>query len=456
MEGADTESAPGLVGGRYELEVLLGRGGAGEVWRARHVTLNSHVAIKFLHGATDQLESTRRRFLKEAQVTAQLKTRYAVQVFDYGFTDTGRPYLVMELLDGETVSRRLELLGRLPPAVAAAFLGQVARALERAHAIGIVHRDLKPDNLVVVVDEEGRECIKVLDFGIAKLLGDLDTGAADDEDPTLLQSRALNTFTRTGAFLGTPFYMAPEQIKNSRDVDLRADVWAFGVVAFQCLTGKPPFQGKNLLELFGHIERGEHLAAGALCPDLPRSFDLWFDIACAVDRERRFSSARSAATRLALAIDPEASTTQDSVTHSDALPTMQPASRDVVQAPGVLSSPPPTPGSPPPVAPDAEPRSAPRMLTAGAWAAVALSVLVGVTWVAVRHGAAGASGGGVEGIPDPGSAAGISHAVVATPAIAPAPLPPASSASSLPASPTAPASPTLEASAAQAVQTVQT
>ena len=312
MGAEETQSPSPLIGGRYELESLLGRGGAGEVWRARHVTLNSHVAIKFLHSATEQLEATRKRFLKEAQVTAQLKTRHAVQVFDYGFTDEGQPYLVMELLDGETVGQRLTRLGRLPPEVTVAFLSQVARALERAHAIGIVHRDLKPDNLVIVVDEEGRETIKVLDFGIAKLLGDLDTGVTEVEDPTLLTAKALSTFTRTGAFLGTPLYMAPEQARNAADVDLRADVWAFGVVAYQCLTGKPPFEGKNLLELFGRIESCQHTPAVVLCPELPRAFDMWFEIACAPDRKARFSTARAAAERLALAVDPRASVSVDS------------------------------------------------------------------------------------------------------------------------------------------------
>jgi serine/threonine-protein kinase len=304
--------ATGLIGGRYELEALLGRGGVGQVWRARHVTLNSHVAIKFLHSASAQRETTRKRFLTEAQVTAQLKTRHAVQVFDYGFTDAGHPYLVMELLDGETVGHRLDRLKRLPPATAVLFLTQVSRELERAHALGIVHRDLKPDNLVIVADEEGREYIKVLDFGVAKLLGDLDTDTADDEDPTQLSQQDFATLTRTGAMLGTPYYMAPEQVRNSRDVDLRVDVWAFGVVAFECLTGKVPFDGKNLLQLFDRIRRGEHPPAVSLRPELPNAFDTWFEIACAVDREKRFPSARAAATTLALAVDPQASTTVDS------------------------------------------------------------------------------------------------------------------------------------------------
>src|SRR5262249_21376696 len=137
-----------LVGGRYELEELLGQGGMGEVWRARHVALNSHVAIKFLQGASAHRESTRKRFLTEAQVTAQLKTRYAVQVFDFGITDEGQPYLVMELLDGETLGKRLAKHTFLPIPTTVQFLTQAARALDRAHALGIVHRDFKPENVV--------------------------------------------------------------------------------------------------------------------------------------------------------------------------------------------------------------------------------------------------------------------------------------------------------------------
>ncbi len=291
-----------LIGGRYTLESLLGAGGMGEVWRAKHVALNSQVAIKFLAGTSAQKQSTRKRFLTEAQVTAQLKTRHAVQVFDFGITDEGQPYLVMEMLDGETLGHRLARLKRLPIDSTVRFLEQAARALDRAHALGIVHRDFKPDNVVIILDEEGRESVKVLDFGIAKLLNELDAPDAEDNEP-FEATKAFATFTRTGTVLGTPLYMAPEQVRNSADLDLRADIWAFGVVAFQCLTGIPPFEGKSLLDLFERIAAGDHPLARSVNPDLPQAFDDWFNIACAPDPNKRFTSAKMAATQLGIALD---------------------------------------------------------------------------------------------------------------------------------------------------------
>ncbi len=149
----------------------------GEVWRARHLALEAYVAIKFLHVAGAPQESARKHFVTEAQVVAQIKTRHAVTVFDFGVTEAGRPFIVMELLDGETVGHRLERTGRLPREATVRFLQQAAGALDRAHGLGIVHRDFKPDNLVIVKEEDGRESIKVLDFGIAKLLGDLESAS---------------------------------------------------------------------------------------------------------------------------------------------------------------------------------------------------------------------------------------------------------------------------------------
>src|SRR5262245_51993252 len=163
-----------LVGDRYILETLIARGGMGEVWRARHKALRSLVAIKFLHRASAFSPSKRKRFLTEAQVTANLKTRHAVQVFDFGVTEDGLPYLVMEFLEGETLEKRIAREGRLSIETTFTVLRQAARALDRAHALGIVHRDFKPENVVIFADEEGGEQVKVVDFGIAKIVGDLE------------------------------------------------------------------------------------------------------------------------------------------------------------------------------------------------------------------------------------------------------------------------------------------
>ena len=301
VDSVDRGFAPGeLVARRYELEALIGKGGIAEVWRARHVALKSLVAIKFLQGTSAQSESMRRRFTTEAQITAQLKSHYAVQVFDFGFTEDDRPFLVMELLEGETLGRRLERLGQLGVLDTARLLGQAARALHRAHQIGIVHRDFKPDNIIIVADDEGRDYAKVVDFGIAKLVGDLDAAAATgDEAPKSVGSPS---FTKTGAVLGTPFYMAPEQVRSAPDVDLRGDVWAFGVVAFECVTGCPPFTGKNLLELFDRIRTSTHARPTDIDPSVPEPFNAWFDKACAPEPGDRFTDAVAAWKALEVAL----------------------------------------------------------------------------------------------------------------------------------------------------------
>jgi serine/threonine protein kinase len=290
-----------LVAGRYELETPIGKGGMGEVWRAKHLALNSHVAIKFLHGASAQNESARRRFTTEAQVTAQLKTRHAVQVFDFGVTEDGHPFLVMELLEGETLGHRLERCGRLEVIETVRILGQSARALSRAHMLGIVHRDFKPDNIVLSPDDDGSDYVKVLDFGLAKLVGVLD--ARGESMPPADENGQPMTFTKTGAVLGTPYYMAPEQVRDASEVDLRADIWAFGVVAFECLTGSPPFTGKNLIELFDRVQRSAHPRADEIEPSLPKAFNDWFDTACAPEPSKRFPDANSALKKLLEALD---------------------------------------------------------------------------------------------------------------------------------------------------------
>ena len=275
---------PRLIGDRYALEACIGRGGMGEVWRARHVALGSYFAVKLLHGALASEERTRKRFLKEAQLTAQLRTRHAVQVFDYGVTQDGIPYLVMELLDGETLDQRIARLGRIEPAPA-----------------GIIHRDFKPENIFLLEDEEGVETVKVVDFGIAKLVGELET------DNVVLGSlpegkEALSTFTRTATLVGTPYYMGPEQISSTGNLGPSTDLWALGVVAFECLTGQRPFDAEDLRDLFRTIEKSTHPRASEFVPELPSAFDDWFDKACHAELGERFKTGQQAIVELAAAL----------------------------------------------------------------------------------------------------------------------------------------------------------
>lgn len=266
----------------------------GEVYRARHTSLNTHFAVKLLAGASAQQDATRARFLKEAQITAQLKSRHAVTVFDFGITDEGRPYLVMELLQGETLMDRVDR-GRLDPLDAITILRQCARALDRAHQVGIVHRDFKPANVILSRDEEGMEIAKVLDFGVAKILGDLDPVDEEDESPTLLRRNGSPaSFTKTGALLGTPAYMAPEQIDNALSVDPSTDLWALGVVAYEALVGLVPFPSEEMGELFASIKRGAYVPPSHANAALPLEIDAWFARACAIDPAARFTSASEA------------------------------------------------------------------------------------------------------------------------------------------------------------------
>src|SRR4051812_2772348 len=290
----------GVVGERYVLESLIAQGGMGEVWRARHKTLKSLVAIKFLHRASSFSESTRKRFLTEAQVTANLKTRHAVQVFDFGVTEDELPYLVMEYLEGETLEKRIAREGCLSIETTVLLLRQAARALDRAHALGIVHRDFKPENVIILADEEGGEHVKVVDFGIAKILGDL----AELVPPSSSSAEPMEgSGTVTNTAVGTPYYMAPEQVQDSSKVGPSADIWAFGVVAYECLTGRRPFDDVSIPMLLARLVMGERPVPASQRAELPKAFDDWFEVACAHDPAERFPDAHSAVAALAIALD---------------------------------------------------------------------------------------------------------------------------------------------------------
>lgn len=270
----------------------------GEVWQGRHVVLGAQVAIKLLRPGLALGERARQRFLNEARVMAQLNTNHAVRVHDVGVSDEGVPFLVMDLIDGESLAQKLSRERRLQPATAARLLGQAARGLERAHAMGIVHRDFKPDNVLLTLDEDGLLRAKVTDFGMAKLLRELapeGEGAGDPEARVALK-------TPPAGVAGTPLYMAPEQFEPGGEVSHLTDVWAFGVVAYECLVGRLPFTGVNLRELRAAVRQAPRLAS-ARNPALPTAFDAWFERACAVDPGSRFASIRFAAEALREALE---------------------------------------------------------------------------------------------------------------------------------------------------------
>ena len=272
-----------VIAGRYELEAFLGKGAMGEVWRATHLSLGAPVALKLIDPEliAGSERSTREdliaRFEREARAAAALQSNYVVKVTDHGADEAGVPFMAMELLHGESLASRLERVGRLTPEDTIAIVSQIARAMRRAHELGIVHRDLKPEN-VFLASSDGEETAKVLDFGIAKLT----------RSPLDIAPRA----TSTGQLIGTPCYMSPEQASGAKDIDHRSDLWAMAVIVYECLTGRLPFLSDNLGDLVLRICTKPLPIPSDDAPDLPASFDEWWERAASRDPAQRFQSAR--------------------------------------------------------------------------------------------------------------------------------------------------------------------
>ena len=260
-----------IVGGKYQVEQPLARGGMGAVWVARHIKLGSAVAIKFLDAHLAAAPALVARFEREARAAANLETPHVVRVHDYGVED-GTPYLVMELLRGEDLNTRLRHRRRFSLVETGKILTQMGRALRRAHEVGIVHRDLKPAN-VFLASVDGDEVVKVLDFGIAK-----ETWSRVEEN------------TKTGEVFGSPHYMSPEQARAQKNVDQRADVWATGVIVYRMITGRLPFPGEVLGEVLSCVLVDPFPPLAEVAPELPPALEGFFARALAKKREERFSS----------------------------------------------------------------------------------------------------------------------------------------------------------------------
>lgn len=227
-----TELQPGMViRNKYEIQERIGSGGMATVYRARHLVFNEPRAIKVVSSRLVEDENFLKRFRNEAVVTRKLQHPNAVRVEDMDTMEDGRPFIVMELVEGQSLRKIIEEQGPLAPSRALEITRQVASALGAAHAIGIVHRDIKPDNIVIVT-RDGKDEVKVLDFGIAKLR---DAGSADT---------ANYTATQTGMLIGTPQYISPEQAsgKSGEQLDGRSDIYSLGIVLYQMLTARLPFE----------------------------------------------------------------------------------------------------------------------------------------------------------------------------------------------------------------------
>jgi serine/threonine-protein kinase len=241
----------------------------GSVWQAEDLTLDAPAAVKLLEPRLINSAESLLRFQREAKATATIRSTNVVQILDYGVAD-GMPYIAMELLKGESLGERIARDGALEPALAITLLGQVARAVGLAHEQGIVHRDLKPDN-IFLVRELGEDIAKVVDFGIAHQAGGLDDSGG--------------LHTKTGAILGTPYYMSPEHLAGEL-VDERSDVWAFGVIAFECLTGTRPFMSDSFGGLM-IIVREHELPVPSERHQVPVGFDEWFSQVCHRNKTQR-------------------------------------------------------------------------------------------------------------------------------------------------------------------------
>jgi serine/threonine-protein kinase len=268
------ELTPGaLIAERYRLVRKLGEGGMGAVWAATHVITRKPIALKFLKAAAEP--AVRKRFLREARAASAVRHKNVIAIHDVVELDDSTVFMVMDLLEGETLSSLIAREGALPPATVAKILLPVVSAVGAAHASGIVHRDLKPDNIFLSRDEDGAVEVKVLDFGIAKL-----TGLGADGGDT-------GALTGTGSMLGTPYYMAPEQIYAEKDLDQRIDVWAMGVILFECLTGTRPTEGEGVGQIFKKITIGTLPRLSEVAPELPQDITRVVERMLSRDRDER-------------------------------------------------------------------------------------------------------------------------------------------------------------------------
>ncbi len=262
---------PGQRIGRYRVEKLLGEGGMGAVFAATNDVTGRAVAIKWMLPAMARSAEAVARFLAEARATARIEHPNVIQVLDVG-QDGPAPFLVMERLRGESLGERLERVGRLSVAETLEVMIPACRGIAEAHTEGIIHRDLKPDNIFLCQGKDGsKRAPKVLDFGISKLY---EEGSA-------------NKLTQTGAIMGTPLYMSPEQISARLDPDPSFDIYAVGVVLYQCLAGYPPFDGDSLFALLQKIGTGDTRPLHVAAPDVPEEVSNVVMRAMHVDRQHR-------------------------------------------------------------------------------------------------------------------------------------------------------------------------
>jgi serine/threonine protein kinase len=292
---AEDDGAPERIGevfaGKYRIVRLLGEGGMGRVYEAEHTSVGRRFAVKLLRRHLAANEQALARFRREARAAGALENEHIAAVLDFDTAPDGAPFLVMEYLEGRSLGQLLADEGPLPVSRAANALLQVCRGLEAAHAAGILHRDLKPDNLFVTRRADGSEHVKILDFGIAKLLGER-TDAAP---------------IQTGAAIGTPFYMAPEQVRGDAPLDERVDIYALGVIFYELLSGQKPHPGDSANTVLAHVLTQSPLRLDTLRPGLPRGVVELVHRALAFEPRDRPASVRALAREIEGLVPPEVS-----------------------------------------------------------------------------------------------------------------------------------------------------
>jgi serine/threonine-protein kinase len=265
-----------LIEGKYRIIELIGEGGMGAVYLGENVRIQRKVAIKVLHGAYSSNIEVAQRFEREAQAAGRIGNDHILEVLDLGELPGGDRFMVMEYLDGETLAHRIKRLGRMSPQQVAPLAKQMVAGLAAAHAAGIVHRDLKPENIFILKEKAGKkDYVKIIDFGISKF------------QP--LGGDAMK-MTRTGVVMGTPYYMAPEQASGSRDADARSDLYAVGVMLYEAVTGRVPFDAPTFNQLMFQIVLSEPPPPQAVVPDLDPAFASIVSKGMARDVNHRFQS----------------------------------------------------------------------------------------------------------------------------------------------------------------------